>query len=268
MNVKHTIVLLALAALLAVALARWTPAEEPVVVAVTPSTASELDALRLQLSRLERDHVATVGRLSELEQFFAVSKLGLVQPLAEASEELEDLDLSEEEVIEPIPQYSAGSGSLARIEQAGLSVEEFEAIEQRVDATNFARFEDRWLRSRQRYLDSEQTPGLADGLRNELGDDTYDRYLFASGRPNRVRVRGVMEGSAAEMAGLSGGDIVISYGSKRVFNFDDLRRLSYQGQPGESVVMEVRGADGSISQLVMPRGPLGLYSDSGWSEAP
>jgi hypothetical protein len=268
MNVKYAIALLALAALLAVVLVQQTPVDEPAVVAVGPATDSELDALRLQLSRLERDHAATLGRLSELEQFFAASKLGLVPPLAEESLELESLELSEEEVIEPIPQYSAGSGSLARIEQAGLSAGEFEAIEQRVDATNFARFEDRWLRSRQRYLDSEQTPGLADGLRNELGDDTYDRYLFASGRPNRVRVRGVMEGSAAEMAGLNGGDIVISYGSKRVFNFDDLRRLSYQGQPGESVVMEVRGADGSISQLVMPRGPLGLYSDSGWSEAP
>jgi hypothetical protein len=268
MNIKNTIALLAFGALVAIAMMQWLPVDEPAPVAATPSSLSEFDALRLQLSRLERDHAATLHRLSELEQFFASSKLGLEQSPAEALAPVEDLDMSVEEAVELIPQSTSRSRSLARIERAGLTVEEFEAIEQRVDAENFSRFEDQWLRQRQRYLERGQTPSPVTRLRDELGDDAYDRYLFASGRPNRVRVRGVMEGSEAEMAGLKGGDTVISYGSKRVFNFDELRRLSYEGQPGETVVLEVQGADGSVSQLVMSRGPLGLYSDGGWSEAP
>jgi hypothetical protein len=275
MNVRHIIAIMSLGALLAIGVRQWLPIDEPAPVGVTsstddgvtPSTDGELDVLRRQLSQLERDHAATLNRLSELEQFFAASKLGLAQPLVEESEQVEDSDLPEE-AVESIPQPSFRSRNLSRIEEAGLTVEEFEAIEQRVDATNFARFEDRWLQRRQRYLDSEQTSGLADGLRSELGEDAYDRYLYASGRPNRVKVRGVMEGSAAESAGLKGGDTLISYAGKRVFNNDDLQRLSYEGQPGESVVLEVRGADGTVSQLVMPRGPLGLYSDGRSSEAP
>jgi hypothetical protein len=267
MNVRHIIAIMSLGALLAIAVTQWLPIDEPAPVAVTSSTDTDLNALRLQLSQLERDHGATLNRLSELEQFFAASKFGLAQPLVEESDQVEDSDLPEE-AVESIPQPSFRSRNLSRIEEAGLTVEEFEAIEQRVDATNFARFEDRWLQRRQRYLDSEQTSGLADGLRSELGEDAYDRYLYASGRPNRVKVRGVMEGSAAESAGLKGGDTLISYAGKRVFNNDDLQRLSYEGQPGESVVLEVRGADGTVSQLVMPRGPLGLYSDGRTSEAP
>ena len=82
------------------------------------------------------------------------------------------------------------------------------------------------------------------------------------------RITEVEVGTAAEQAGLSDGDIVLSYANKRVFSFDDLRRLSYEGQPGESVILEVRSADGTVSQLVMPRGPLGLTGGRGWSEAP
>jgi hypothetical protein len=267
MNAKLTIAVLIIGALLAIAVAQRMPVDEPEPVAVTGSADTELDALRLQLSRLERQHQSTLRRLSELEQFFAATKLGLVQPL---SEELESMELAAAEEIEPIPppQPNASEQNLLRIEESGLTVEEFEAIEQRAYAVYFAGFEEQWSQRRQRYLQGDHTPNAVDRLRNELGDDSYDRFLFASGRSNRVRVREVMKGSAAEQAGLNNGDIVISYANERVFNFGDLQRLSYKGQSGELVMLEVRGADGNVSQLVMPRGPLGLSSGRGWSEAP
>ena len=269
MNLKVTIALLILGALLVIAVAQRLPFHTPLPVAVSPLADTEIDALQQQLSRLERQHTATVRRLSELEQYFASTKLGLAQPLAL---ELENTEQTEVEGTEPVasppPTPTPGDSNVARIEESGLTVEEFESIQQRAYAAYLAGFEEQWSLRRQRYLEQDRAPSVAERLRGELGDDSYDRYLFASGSSNRVRVRQVMQGSAAEQAGLSNGDIVISYANERVFTFSDLRRLSYEGQLGESVVLEVRGTDGNVSQLLMPRGPLGLTGYGGWREAP
>jgi membrane-associated protease RseP (regulator of RpoE activity) len=265
-NAKFTIAVLILGALLVMVVAQRMPVDEPVPVAVTRSADSELDALRLQLSRLELQHQATLRRLSELEQFFAATELGLVQSSSEELESMEPAAPEETEAIPP-PQPDTREQNLLRIEASGLTVEEFKAMEQRAYAVYFADFEEQWSQRRQRYLQDDHTPSAADRLRSELGDDSYDRYLFARGESNRARVREVVTGSAADQAGLNNGDIVLSYGNERVFSFRDLRRLSYDGPPGESVILEVRRSDGNVSQLVMPRGPLGL-SGSGWSEAP
>lgn len=267
MNLKITIVLLILGALLVIAVAQRLPSHEPLPVAVSPLADTEIDALQQQLSRLERQHEATVRRLSELEQYFASTKLGLAQAL---SVEPENIEQTEVEVTEPVasPSPTPSDNNIARIEESGLTVEEFKSIQQRAYAEYFAGFEEQWSLRRQRYLEEDRAPSVADRLRDELGDDSYDRYLFASGRSNRVRVRQVMQGSAAEQAGLSNGDIVISYANERIFTFDDLRRASYEGQLGESVLLEVRRADGNVSQMVMPRGPLGLTGSGYWSEAP
>ena len=44
--------------------------------------------------------------------------------------------------------------------------------------------------------------------------------------------------------------------------------MSYQGEIGEMVILEVRGASGDISQMVMPRGPMGLSGYRGGRETP
>jgi hypothetical protein len=95
-------------------------------------------------------------------------------------------------------------------------------------------------------------------LRTELGDSDYERYLAALGRPTSVAVREVLASSPAERVGLKPGDEVIAYGGKRVFDARELNALTLEGTAGESVVIEIR-REGQPLQLVMPRGPLGIF---------
>src|SRR5512143_1980496 len=104
-------------------------------------------------------------------------------------------------------------------------------------------------------------PGQAfngDGtLRTELGDNDYERYLQAVGRPTSVGVQGVLASSPAERAGLKPGDEVVAYDGKRVFDLRDLNSLTFEGTAGESVTVSVR-RDGQTVHLTMPRGPIGI----------
>jgi hypothetical protein len=95
-------------------------------------------------------------------------------------------------------------------------------------------------------------------LRTELGDADYERYLKASGRPSAVPVREVLASSPAERSGLQPGDEIVAYAGKRVFDMRELNELTLEGTPGESVVVDVR-RDGQNVQLVMPRGPIGIF---------
>jgi len=98
-------------------------------------------------------------------------------------------------------------------------------------------------------------------LRAEIGDDAYDRYLFASGEDNRVRVGAVIPGSPAEAAGLVPGDLIESYGGGRVFTFSGLRDATSEGERGELVPVSLQRADGSRVQVWLPRGPMGVRLD-------
>lgn len=96
-----------------------------------------------------------------------------------------------------------------------------------------------------------------DALRAELGDVDYERYLEAQGRPTRVGVFNVMASSPAEAAGFAPGDEIVAYAGQRVFDLQELNQLTYEGRPGESVVVDVV-RDGQQIQLYLPRGPLGI----------
>ena len=93
-------------------------------------------------------------------------------------------------------------------------------------------------------------------MRNSLGDDKYEQYLEALGRPSTVTVSNVLTGSAGDSAGLQPGDQIRRYGSERVFHDGDLMMAILQGEPGESVTIEVE-RDGTVFHMTVPRGPLG-----------
>jgi hypothetical protein len=95
-------------------------------------------------------------------------------------------------------------------------------------------------------------------LRSELGDADYERYLQALDRPTSVTVQDVLASSPAERSGLKPGDEVVAYDGKRVFDMRELNALTLEGNAGESVVVEVR-RDGQNVQLIMPRGPIGIF---------
>lgn len=95
-------------------------------------------------------------------------------------------------------------------------------------------------------------------LRAELGDADYERYLTALGRPAAVGVRNVLASSPAESSGLQAGDEIVAYDGKRVFDMRELNALTLEGTAGESVVVDVRRGGQNV-QLVMPRGPIGIF---------
>ena len=108
--------------------------------------------------------------------------------------------------------------------------------------------------------DGRQPPpdGEAAALRTELGDTDYERYLTAMGRSTAINVMGVLASSPAERSGLQAGDEIVAYNGQRVFDVTELNELTLGGATGESVVVEVR-RNGQSLQLVLPRGPLGIW---------
>jgi hypothetical protein len=94
-------------------------------------------------------------------------------------------------------------------------------------------------------------------LRSELGDNDYERYLKAVGRPTSVGVQGVLASSPGERAGLKPGDEVVAYDGKRVFDLRELNTLTFEGTAGESVTVSLR-RDGQTVHLTLPRGPIGI----------
>lgn len=98
-------------------------------------------------------------------------------------------------------------------------------------------------------------------LRDEVGADAYDRFLYETGEDNRIVVDSVIPGSAGEQNGLLPGDIVERYGDAPIFDVGDLRGATSEGARGELVPVQVRRGDGMV-ELWLPRGPIGIRLDS------
>jgi len=110
----------------------------------------------------------------------------------------------------------------------------------------------------QRYFDELVEINKQDvTLREELGDDRYDEYLFASKQNNRIRISSVMLGSSAEQAGIKKGDIVLSYNNYRMFAWQELKDATSEGQLGDYVSISIN-RNGEIYSFSVPRGPLGI----------
>ena len=110
----------------------------------------------------------------------------------------------------------------------------------------------------QRYYDElEEINRLDVSLREELGDERYDQYLFDSKQNNRVRIASVMLGSVAEQAGILSGDVVLSYDNQQMFTWDELKDATASGELGEYVSISIY-RDGEIFSFSVPRGPLGV----------
>jgi hypothetical protein len=117
-----------------------------------------------------------------------------------------------------------------------------------------------WIGTEQYREELARINAGATSLMDEIGVDTYDLYLYATGEDNRVQVTSVIPGSAAEVAGLQSGDLIES-ADERLFRFSDLRSKTTEGEYGEQVALRVRRGGGLVETWV-PRGPLGVTLDS------
>jgi hypothetical protein len=143
-----------------------------------------------------------------------------------------------------------------RFVAAGLSAERAQWILNREDELQMdvlnARYE-----AQQNGTPEQDVASVSQRMREELGDTDYEKYLEGLGRPTTVNVRDVLTNSPAESAGLQAGDQIVAYDGKRVFDMNELTGLTYEGQPGASVAIDVI-RDGQPIQLYVERGPIGV----------
>ena len=150
-----------------------------------------------------------------------------------------------------------------RFAAAGFTPDRAEWIERRVDELRLEMLEAEHEAARRgEPPDPRGRRSVEERLREEIGDAEFERYLTAIGRPTTIAVREVLPGSAAEQSGLRSGDVVLSYGGRRVFDMQELNRLTLEGRPGEPVIVEVL-RDGRPMQIYLPRGPVGIVGGRG-----
>jgi len=94
-------------------------------------------------------------------------------------------------------------------------------------------------------------------MREEIGREAYDRFLYGSGQSNRVVINSVINRSPAQAIGLQPGDMILSYDEQPVFSASDLGRAISSGEPGERIVLEIDRA-GQRVDLELARGPIGV----------
>lgn len=102
------------------------------------------------------------------------------------------------------------------------------------------------------------------GLLEEIGEDEYDRYRQALGRPLGIALVDVVSGSIAQGSGLLPGDEITRYDGERVYSAAMLSGAVERNTSGGSATIEVR-RDGRLMQLSLPRGdlePMGIRCES------
>jgi hypothetical protein len=149
----------------------------------------------------------------------------------------------------------------ARLAASGVAPDEIEHLRISYDAMQLDELylhnqasREGWLRSGRYKQDAKN---LKEGLRDDLGEEDYDRMLYATGQTNRVRVQAVIGDSPAQYAGLLAGDVILRYADERIFNPRELRSRTTQGVLGKPVYVDVLRNGAEIS-LSLPRGPLGV----------
>jgi hypothetical protein len=114
-----------------------------------------------------------------------------------------------------------------------------------------------WLKTARYRKEQREAQNAYQELRPEIGDDVYDRMLYALGRTNRVVVRDIMQNSTAEQYDLRANDRIIEYDGQRVFTSQELNTLVTQGADGAPVLLRVQRDEQQLD-FYLPHGPIGI----------
>jgi hypothetical protein len=240
----------------------------------------------------------TASALEQLQNAFATevqAREELAAQIAELDAKISRLQLSIDETVEgslaenELPLESPDSEELAEVgaesaSGAGVEASQFDdevLLSLGTHPRDVDRLHDRWVSHlletaslsnqalREGWFDQQrhraELIGSELALRQELQDADYDLYLYALGKPNRLKAGEVLAGSAASEAGLRRGDTILSYDDARVFRPGELLVASSAGELGRSIPMEIL-RDGRRETLYIRRGPLGTLLEHSRAE--
>jgi hypothetical protein len=232
------------------------PAETAAVVSAGNAPRLELEALRAELAAAREENQQQVTEIAWLRA--AIRILSGEQVLARAGQEKEPdgQTLAAESAADEVPWFDE-----VGLREGNISPHEVERLRALFDSSEMDLLELRhqavregWYRTGRYWIEVRD---MRQALRQELGDETFDLLLYATGRPNRAVVQEVLRDSPGDGAGLQPGDVVLSYGDKRVYNAKQLSRATTSGERGERVVLDVE-RDGEQIRLYSQRGPIGV----------
>jgi hypothetical protein len=222
---------------------------------------AELDALQLQVDQISNNDAQADGSEANPDGGGLAGVTGGRNRAARASDGFGFGPMSDEQRI-------------AGLVAAGVDAQTISTITQKNDEYELARLDliDRasregWRRSEEfrdeiNKLDDERVD-----IRSEIGESAYDTYLYESGRSNRVAVESIINGSAAQLAGVEVSDVVVSYDNQLIFTTRELQQATRTGNRGETIEITVRRVGSGEIPFSIIRGPLGVTL-SAFSEQP
>ena len=233
-----------------------TPTQLPEPAMTSVATAAP-DALQANdIESLQNRFDQLISRVEQLEQ--SLQEMDVSEPSA---------TLDNDEATSNSAETPASDNTNAFTENllsAGVDSVTVEEIVRRRNELDLKRLELRDTAIRGGYIDTERYRDELNELlaqdisiREEFGDDVYDRFLYNNGQSNRIRIDSVMMSSAAEQAGFKPGDMIMDYDEQRLFDYTDLQQATTQGTRDEYVSVTVE-RDGEQMMLWIPRGPMGV----------
>jgi hypothetical protein len=240
------------------------------LVAYDPATGGVSEELERK-----RDAQLTLTKLREEFEQERAARLALGDELSELRQHLSEIRThSDRNPTETAPQATSETNKNGDLESEfaefwfdeqalydeGLGVSEVNRLHQRFDEVELEKLAARDRAARDGWSSSsrlsQELRDIQTRFRKELGDEDYDKILYAAGLRNRVRVDDLLRGSVASDSGIMVGDEIYSYAGERIFNPSSLYILTTQGEADEIVEIVIL-RDGDLYLVTAQRGPLG-----------
>lgn len=215
--------------------------------------------LQQRLVQAEQVQLSLTERVAALEVMAGKPEIYPVTGTATPATETET-----NEVTESTAPPQTFSTSIEALIETGIPEEQAARIQASLDEYDLKLLymQDRasrenWLNTARYRKEQREVQNAYQELRPEIGDDAYDRMLYALGRTNRVVVRDIMQNSTAEQYDLRANDRIIEYNGQRVFTSQELNTLVTQGTAGAQVLLRVQRDEQQL-ELYLPQGPIGI----------